>query len=198
MLRYARTHARRRTEPTRSPGGSSGGEAATLAAGLSALGAGSDIAGSLRNPAYYCGIYGHKPSWGIIPTRGHGPPGVVTPTDISVVGPMARHAEDLALALDVLAGPDLLQQAAWRVALPAPRGKRLSDFRGAVLGSSPLAPIDNSVATLIDAAASAIAKAGAKVDTAARPGVTHEANQRLFMLLLRAATASRLTDAAFA
>jgi amidase len=180
------------------PGGSSGGEAATLAAGLSALGAGSDIAGSLRNPAYYCGIYGHKPSYGLIPTRGHGPPGVVTPTDISVVGPMARHAEDLALALEVLAGPDLLQQSAWRVALPAPRGKRLGDFRVAVWGASPLAPIDDTVATLLDGAAAAIAKAGAKVDTAARPEVTLEENQRLFMLLLRAATASRLTDEAYA
>src|SRR5271155_5931194 len=108
---------------TRSPGGSSGGEAAALAAGLSALGAGSDIAGSLRNPAHYCGIYGHKPSWGVIPNRGHGPPGIVTPTDISVVGPMARDAEDLALALGVLAGPDVLQQAAWHVSLPAPRGR---------------------------------------------------------------------------
>jgi Asp-tRNA(Asn)/Glu-tRNA(Gln) amidotransferase A subunit family amidase len=99
---------------TRSPGGSSGGEAATLAAGLSALGAGSDVAGSLRNPAHYCGVYGHKPSWGLISTRGHAPPDIMTPTDISVVGPMARHAEDLDLALRALAGPDLLQRTAWR------------------------------------------------------------------------------------
>src|ERR1700747_2798901 len=96
---------------SRGPGGSSGGEAAVFAAGLSALGAGSDIAGSLRNPAHYCGIYGHKPSWGLISTRGHAPPGVMTPIDISVVGLMARYAEDLDLALRALAGPDLLQQA---------------------------------------------------------------------------------------
>ena len=79
-------------DPTRSPGGSSGGEAATLAAGLSGLGAGSDIAGSLRNPAHYSGVYGHKPTWRLISTRGHAPPRIMTPTDISVVGPMARHA----------------------------------------------------------------------------------------------------------
>ena len=180
------------------PGGSSGGEAATLAAGLSALGAGSDIAGSLRNPAYYCGIYGHKPSWGLIPTRGHGPPGIVTPTDISVVGPMARDAEDLVLALGVLAGPDVLQQPAWRVELPAPRGRQLKDFRVAVWISAPEAPIDDSVATLIAAAVEAIAKAGAKVDDTARPGITLADNHRLFMQLLRAATAGRLTDEAFA
>ena len=130
---------------TRSPGGSSGGEAATLAAGLSALGAGSDIAGSLRNPAHYSGVYGHKPTWGLISTRGHAPPGILTPTDISVVGPMARHAEDLDLALRALAGPDLLQQAAWRIELPPPRHRRLGEFRVAVWGSSPLCLIDTSV-----------------------------------------------------
>lgn len=190
------------------PGGSSGGEAAVLAAGLGALGAGSDIASSLRNPAHYCGVYGHKPSFGLIPTRGHSPPGgpvrpdappgVVTPTDISVVGPMARHAEDLALALDLLAGPDLLQQAAWRVALPPPRGRSLKDFRVAVWISAPEAPIDDSVATLLAAAVDAIRKTGAAVDEGARPGVSLAENHRLFMLLLRAATAGRLTDEAFA
>jgi amidase len=179
------------------PGGSSGGEAAVLAAGLGALGAGSDIAGSLRNPAHYSGVYGHKPSFGLIPTRGHGPPGVVTPTDISVVGPMARDAEDLALAMGVLAGPDLLQQAAWRVQLPAPRGRQLKDFRVAVWASSPAAPIDDSVATLFAAAVAAVAKAGASIDDTARP-VDLAENERLFMLLLRAATASRLNDGAFA
>jgi amidase len=182
----------------RGPGGSSGGEAATLAAGLSALGAGSDIGGSLRNPAHFCGIYGHKPSWGLIPTRGHSPPGIVTPTDISVVGPMARHAEDLALALGILAGPDLLQQTAWRVVPPPPRGRSLKDFRVAVWASAPEAPIDNSVATLFAKAVAAIAKAGAKVDESARPSVTLADNHRLFMQLLRAATAGRLTDEAFA
>jgi amidase len=179
------------------PGGSSGGEAAVLAAGLGTLGAGSDIAGSLRNPAHYCGVYGHKPSWGLIPTRGHGPPGIVTPTDISVVGPMARDAADLALALDVLAGPDLLQQPAWRVQLPAPRAHQLKDFRVAVWSSSSEAPIDNSTATLFAAAVAATAKAGASVDDSARP-VDMTENQRLFMLLLRAATASRLSDEGFA
>jgi amidase len=127
-----------------------------LAAGLSALGAGSDIAGSLRNPAHYCGIYAHKPSWGLIPTRGHSPAGLLTPTDISVVGPMARHAEDLDLALRVLAGPDLLQQAAWRVELPAPRHRRPGDLRVAVWTNSPLCEIDASVAERFASAVTAL------------------------------------------
>src|SRR5438046_1854055 len=108
-------------DATRGPGGSSGGEAAALAAGLSALGARSDIAGSLRNPAHYCGIYAHKPSWGLIPTRGHSPTGALTPTDISVVGPLARHAEDLDLVMRLLAGPDEPTRGAWRVELPPSR-----------------------------------------------------------------------------
>jgi amidase len=94
----------------RGPGGSSGGEAAALAAGLSALGAGSDIAGSLRNPAHYCGIFAHKPTWGLIPTRGHSPAGALTPTDISVVGPMAHDPQDLEIAMRVLAGPDVARR----------------------------------------------------------------------------------------
>jgi amidase len=183
---------------TRSPGGSSGGEAATLAAGLSALGAGSDIAGSLRNPAHYCGVYGHKPSWGLISTRGHAPPGIMTPTDISVAGPMARHAEDLDLALRAVAGPDLLQRTAWRIELPLPRRRRLGEFRLTVWASSPRCRIDTSVSDLFDRAIDAIVPVGATVDDAARPGIADEEHHRLFMQLLRAATASRMRDEDFA
>jgi len=182
----------------RGPGGSSGGEAATLAAGLSALGAGSDIAGSLRNPAHYCGIYAHKPSWGLIPTRGHSPTGALTPTDISVVGPMARHAEDLALALRVLAGPDGPTQAAWRVELPPPRQRRLGDFRVAVWTQSPLCEIDASVSERFAAAIAALSRAGASVEAEARPPIDDAEHQKRFMLLLRAATASRMGDEDFA
>ena len=184
-------------DPTRSPGGSSGGEAATLAAGLSALGAGSDIAGSLRNPAHYSGVYSHKPTWGLISTRGHAPPGIMTPTDISVVGPMARHAEDLDLALRTLAGPDLLQRTAWQIQLPPARRRRLGEFRVAVWASSPLCRIDATVSDLFDRAVGAIARAGAMVDDTARPEIDDAEHHRLFMLLLRAATASRMREEEF-
>jgi amidase len=183
---------------SRGPGGSSGGEAAALAAGLSALGAGSDIAGSLRNPAHYCGVYAHKPSWGLIPTRGHSPSGALTPTDISAVGPMARHAEDLDLAMPALAGPDLLQQTAWRVELPPPRHRRLGDFRVALWTQSPMCEIDASVAERFTAVAAALTRAGAAIAEEAHPAIDDEAHHRLFMQLLRAATASRLRDEDFA
>jgi amidase len=182
----------------RGPGGSSGGEAAALAAGLSALGAGSDIAGSLRNPAHYCGVYGHKPSWGLVPPRGHSARPTLTPTDISVVGPMARHAEDLALALGIIAGPDTLAQTAWRVELPAPRARRLGEFRIAVWAESPLCEIDAAVSGPFAAAVAAARRAGATVDEGARPDIGDAEHHRLFMTLLRAATAVRLSDATFA
>ncbi|HJU15317.1 MAG TPA: amidase [Stellaceae bacterium] len=183
---------------SRGPGGSSGGEAAALAAGLGALGAGSDIAGSLRNPAHYCGVYGHKPSWGLIPPRGHSAAGALSPTDISVVGPMARHAEDLALAMQILAGPDVLQQPAWRVELPPPRRRRLGEFRVGVWTHSPLCAIDGSIDERFAAAVAALCRAGAAVDETTRPPIDDGEHHRLFMLLLRAATASRLADAEFA
>src|SRR5215207_3386204 len=151
-------------DKARGPGGSSGGEAASLAAGLSALGAGSDIAGSLRNPAHYCGIYAHKPSSGLIPTRGHSPAGALTPTDISVVGAIARHAEDLELAMRALAGPDVLQQAAWRA-------------------DSALSEIDASVRERLDAAAAALQAVGATIDRTVRPPVDDNEQHQLFMSL---------------
>ena len=104
---------------TRGAGGSSGGSAAALAAGLTGLEYGSDIGGSIRNPAAYNGVYGHKPTYGIVPKRGQTlDPTLVGEGAISVVGPLARSADDLAIALKVTAGPDL--EDGYRLALPAP------------------------------------------------------------------------------
>jgi len=131
----------------RTVGGSSGGAAASLAAGFVPLEIGSDIAGSIRSPAHCCGVYGHKPSHGIVPTRGHipGPPGTKGEPDLAVVGPMARTASDLMLALDVLAGPDELAATGWKLDLPAPRAERLQDFRVGFWFDDPLCPVDSSV-----------------------------------------------------
>ena len=108
---------------TRVPGGSSGGSAAALAAGLTGIDAGSDIGASIRNPAHYCGVYGHKPTYGVCSPRGHALPGVVAAADISCVGPMARSAEDIAIALEAMAGPDDIDGAGWQLRLPKPRKK---------------------------------------------------------------------------
>jgi len=104
---------------TRSPGGSSGGSAAALAAGLTGLELGSDIGGSIRNPAHYCGVFGHKPTYDIIPSRGHipGPPGTLTGADIAVLGPLTRGPKDLS------------EGRAWRLELPTPRHGALRKYR---------------------------------------------------------------------
>lgn len=137
---------------TRTVGGSSGGSAASLAAGFVPLEIGSDIAGSIRNPAHYCGVYGHKPSYGIVPTRGHipGPPGTKAEADLGIVGPMARTPEDLTLLLDVLAGPDDLEAPGWTLELPPSRADRLEDFRVGVWMDDPLCPIDSAVRTQLE------------------------------------------------
>ncbi|CAM2155893.1 amidase [Pararobbsia alpina] len=136
----------------RTPGGSSGGSAAVLAAGFVPLELGSDIGGSLRVPAHCCGIYSHKPTHGLIPLRGAAPPGVPTLSigvdpDLVVAGPMARSAGDLALALDVLAGPDDAEAIAYRLSLPAPRHTRLADFKVFVFDDHPMMPLSDEVRT---------------------------------------------------
>ena len=95
---------------TRVPGGSSGGSAAALAAGMTALEFGSDIGASIRNPAHYCGVYGHKPTWGAVRALGALWPGQRAEDDLCVIGPLARAADDLEIALRVMAGPDAQDQ----------------------------------------------------------------------------------------
>lgn len=152
------------------PGGSSGGSAAALAAGFTALEMGSDIGGSIRNPAHCCGVFGHKPTWELIPTRGHALPGAIAPPDIAVVGPLARSAEDLELALGVLARPDELARGL-RYDLPKLGARRLKDLRVAVWANDDLCPVNLETESRVHAVAEVMRKAGAEVDYEARPDV---------------------------
>jgi amidase len=179
-------------DPTRTPGGSSGGAAAALAAGLTGLEAGSDIGGSIRNPAHYCGVYGHKPTYGICSLAGHALPGAAHPADISVIGPLARGAADLELALSIMAGPDAIDGAGWKLALPAPRRATLRGLRVAVAATDPTAETDASVQDAIGALAKFLARKGAKVSERARPGFDFGEAHRVFIQLLRGATSGRL------
>ncbi|CAN7560019.1 amidase family protein [Variovorax sp. LjRoot290] len=152
----------------RTPGGSSGGSAAALAAGYVSLEFGSDLAGSLRVPAHCCGIFAHKPTHALVPMRGFAPPGtpvlsVSADVDLAVVGPMARSAGDLALALDLTAGPDDDRAAAWRLALPAARHGALADFRVLVLDTHPQLPASQAVRAALDRMAERLAKAGCRI-----------------------------------
>ena len=183
---------------TRSPGGSSGGSAAALAAGLTGLEAGSDIGASIRNPAHYCGVYGHKPTYGIVPPRGQALPGKVAQGDISVIGPMARSAADLDVALSIMAGPDAIDGAGWQLRLPPPEKKALREYKVAVMLTDPASEVDREVQDRLEALADFLARKRAKVSDRARPAIdTAEAN-RVYILLLRAATSGRQTDEAFA
>jgi amidase len=184
----------------RTVGGSSGGSAAALAAGLTGLELGSDIGGSIRNPAHFCGVFGLKPTWGIVPERGHipGPPGSLAPTDVGVMGPLGRSAADLALGLDVLAGPAGDDAAGWRLDLPPARnGGAVEGLRVATWFDDPFVPIARDTRALLDAAASALAGAGADV-TAIDPPVGLGDLARSWERLVLPLVAGRLSDDDFA
>ena len=182
---------------SRGPGGSSGGAAAALAAGLTGLEVGSDIGASIRNPAHYCGVYGHKPTFDIVPGRGQALPGVVSGTDIAVCGPLARSAGDLELAMAVLAGADGAEARGWRLDLPPPEKTYLREFKVAVMLNDPVAEVDQPVQDQIARLADFLAKQGAQVDDKARPDIPTSEAHRVYVTLLRAATSRRQDDAEF-
>jgi amidase len=181
----------------RSPGGSSGGSAAALAAGLTGIEAGSDIGASIRNPAHYCGVWGHKPTYGICPPRGHALPGRVAASDISAIGPLARSADDLAIAMAAMAGPDAIDGAGYRLVLPAPTKRELRQFKVAVMLDDPNSEVDRAVQERIQALADFLAARKAKVSDTARPAIDTSQAQRVYIALLRSATSGRQTDETF-
>lgn len=149
-------------DPARSPGGSSGGAAAALATGMVPLEIGSDIGGSIRMPAHMCGVVGHKPTYGIVPLRGHAPPGTDGPdAPLAVVGPMARSVADVAAALDIIAGPEA--GSAYRLDLPPPRRETLSGYRVRVIREMPGAPIDADTRAALEALVGRVEAAGVAV-----------------------------------
>jgi len=149
---------------SRSPGGSSGGSAAALAAGMVTLEVGSDIAGSLRVPAAFCGAFAHKPTFGLVPTRGHAFPGADgAGVEIGVVGPMTRHLADLELELGVVAGPDVDVAAGYRLELPAPRSSGLRSARLLFLDTHPSVTTSSVLVDAVARASAGAARAGAQV-----------------------------------
>ncbi|MGI5218656.1 amidase [Nocardia sp. CA-290969] len=177
----------------RTSGGSSGGSAAALASGFGALSIGSDLAGSLRTPAHFCGIYAHKPTLGLVASRGMvAPPAPALPVDLdlAVAGPMARTARDLTLLLDVMAGPDpLTHGVAYDLALSPARHERLPDFRVLVMEDHPLIPTGSAVRAGVHRVAEALADAGARVErhSPLLPDPTEAATLYMLLMLSNAA-----------
>ncbi len=180
----------------RTPGGSSGGSAAAIAAGLSALEVGSDIGGSIRVPAVFCSVYGHRPSETLLPKSGQFPlpPLPLSVAVMAVQGPIARSAEDLELALSVLAGPEVGEDVAWRVELPPARRSRLADFRVAVLPSIPWLAVDDEITLALQELTARLGRLGATVKEVQPDAFgDHRAHHQLYRSLLTAMTTARET-----
>ena len=154
-------------DTTRTPGGSTGGAAAALSAGITYLDYGSDLVGSIRIPASYCGVYGLKPSVGIVPLSGFQPPGPPLPpsdmTYMSAVGPLGRSPRDLRTALRATAGPENQAAKAYSWSLSSPRHARLEDFRIGVVLDHGHAPVSSEVGASLSDAVDTLARAGATV-----------------------------------
>jgi len=182
---------------TRTPGGSTGGGAAALAAGLTYLEPGSDLAGSIRIPAHFCGVYGHKPTLGVVPHRGHipPPPGLIGPPSIlPVVGPLGRSAADLLAALEVLGGPDDEDARAYRWSPPPARGARLSEYRIGFVLDDPACPLSSDVREVMVRALDGLRAAGVKLEEGWPAGVKPADQYETYLTLLYSVYAITMRD----
>ncbi len=180
-------------DTSRTPGGSSGGSSAALAAGFSALEAGSDIGGSIRNPAHFCGVYGHKPTYGIIPMQGHELVANIPEADLAVCGPLARTADDLAQALAIMAGPATREAVGWQLALPPADFKDLNELRVAIWATDEMAPVSGEIQARAHAVAEVLAEAGATVSDTARPDFDKAFAQANYRTLLASVMTAAMT-----
>lgn len=180
----------------RSAGGSSGGAAAAVASGFSYADIGSDLGGSIRLPAHYCGVHGLKPSWGLISMRGHNAFGEFREPDIGVAGPIVRRAEDISLLLDAVSGPADPENA-WHLRLPERRLNRLQSVRVAVMFDHPECPLDSAYETVLAELLERLRRQGVAVEEAARPEFDFDACSDLMNALVRAETSAGLTRAEF-
>jgi amidase len=180
------------------PGGSTGGGAAALAAGLGCLTIGSDLMGSVRIPAHLCGVYAHKPSLGLVSTAGFQPgpwdgsPGY--PMDLSVMGPLARSAADLALSLSVLGGANGDEVNAWTWRLPATRHTRLKDFRVGYVFDDPASPLAPEVRSVYENVLSSLSNSRARIDRGWPAGVDAHAHMKTLTYLLFALVTAEMPD----
>jgi amidase len=178
-------------------GGSSGGSAAAVAAGFTSFELGTDIGGSVRIPSHCCGVFGLKPSFGVVPQRGYldHVGGGTTDADVNVFGPIARSADDLELLIGVLASPPPELRPAWRIELPACDVRSLDELRIGVWFDAPESPLDAEYRAMLVATVDALSDAGAKVDDG-HPPVDFGEQAALFYRMVGAATSVSAPDEA--
>ena len=179
----------------RTTGGSSGGAAAAVACGFTSFEVGTDIGGSVRMPSHFCGVFGLKPSFGVIPQRGYldHVGGGLTDADINVFGPIARSADDLELLLSVLAGPEPERGVAWRLELPAARHQELSGYRIGVWFEEASCPLERDLRAVLRSTVDALAAAGARVEEA-HPPVDFQQQGALFTRLIVSAISPSMPE----
>jgi amidase len=175
--------------PERVPGGSSGGAAAAVAAGLTSFEIGTDIGGSIRFPSSFCGVFGHKPSWGVVPSTGYldHESGGTTEADVNVLGPIARSAEDLELLLDLL-----LRREGPLVASLDPPPADVKSLKVACWLDDPFCPVDEKVLAVMNSAVEKLEEAGVAVDRRARPDIDPDQASAVGMWLVTAAMAQSM------
>jgi amidase len=178
----------------RTPGGSSGGAAAALASGMTALEIGSDIGASIRNPAHYCGVFGHKPTYGVVPYRGHLMPGSVALSDITVAGPLARSAKDLTAMMKILVGLEGIESRGVKIALPPAKQTSLKPFRVAIKLSSSVSEMDDGYQKQLQALAGFLRKRTKKLSLEASPAFDDAEAYENYITLLRATATKRMSE----
>ena len=177
------------------PGGSSGGASAAIASGLTALDIGTDIGGSVRLPAHFAGVCGHKPSFGVVSQIGyidHVSYGL-SEADVNVFGPLARTVGDLELLFDVIRGPRDDASGSWRLELPDARGTA-KELRVAAWLDDPDCPVSNAVSGVLDDAVAAMESDGISIDRSARPAVPFNDVREVGLPLISAAVSPGRTE----
>jgi amidase len=180
-------------DPAHSPGASSGGASAAVAAGLTGMDIGSDSGGSIRVPPHFCGVFCHKPTWGLVPLRGHSLTEMAAEVDIAAIGPLVRSASDLAIALDLLAIPDSDVSGLNYVLPPGPKG--IAGLRVALWAEDEATQTDDETEAALHALADAMEEQGASVNRRARPGFCPNKAYQLYVSLLSALNSGFQTDA---
>ena len=181
----------------RTPGGSTGGGAAALAAGLTAIDIGTDIGGSLRNPAHYCGVYSHRPTYGLVDLSGNEFPGSGVLPDLATIGPLARSAADLEMLLNLLAAPNEEDSVAWSLRLPGASKSHWREFRVSVVLQAPTSRVDDKVRSALETFGEWLRAQGAQVEFDVFPNFDLADQTSLFWALAAATTAGAWPEKEF-